>query len=727
MAVLAPERFGIELLDAADWDLDSNHRKAWTSALLKSISVRLPSTVTGRTGELLADARELDTRAALEILLSVATQPRHRLNAYRLHEWLKRMSMPDRDAAWSLPTYRTLDGGGPLDRLVRWASRGLRPDCPPDVVELAATALAWTFTSPNRILRDHATKALAQLLSAHLSILPTLVSRFAGVNDPYVIERLAVACHGAALCGGAAKPRAVVRAAEKLKLVVFADDQPPNFITRDAVRGIYEWCLHNGWVDERACNEVLPPHSSDPPKEPPTEEQIRCDYDIRSQDAEPASRPYGQLLRSVSEMGDFGRYVIQSALHDFTPHPLGKAISKGDTRATFDATWAQRWVFQRVISLGWTPKRFADFDRAVNRFTGRTGHKPERFGKKYQWMAFHELIARVADNFHMMPGHGGEPIPYEGPWQLLRRDIDPTLPPPLRTRNDAGESKVGRTFAEYSDRWWLPAGPRYCDDDPLASEGWGTDHSDVPGFEQLVRRQDGDGTKWVALHARYNWTSGRPRELAGHSRRREMWSHIYSWLVRPEQRKMVVGYLKQRTLMGRWMPEGVGNTGAAYLGELPWAISRDSSEDTWKPVQDRRDEEPAGPEVSPAWEEYSWEGNAMDCSISDDVRAWCPAPLLFGAGDIAWKPGTREWTDREGGTVAQFVESGGHRALLVRENWLKRTLRGADLDVIFGWLGEKRLLEKDGVVGGWTEINAVASLDRRRWRFGRQRLDKHYQ
>ena len=84
-------------------------------------------------------------------------------------------------------------------------------------------------------------------------------------------------------------------------------------------------------------------------------------------------------------------------------------------------------------------------------------------------------------------------------------------------------------------------------------------------------------------------------------------------------------------------------------------------------------------------------------------------------------------------TVAQFVESDDHRVLLVRENWLKRTLRKADLDVIFGWLGKKWLLEKDEarfeieIVGGWTEISAVASFDRYRWRFGRRRLETRHQ
>ena len=276
LAVLVPERFGIELQDATQWNLDGYNSHVWDSALLTSVAVRRPSAVTDRTRELLGEAQRRTPGLrdlVLETWLTVTTQPGHLLNAHTLHETLKEMPMPDRDVAWSLPTYYTLDDGGPLDRLIRWASRSQRPDCPSDVVELAAITLAWTFTSPNRILRDHATKALSQLLSVHLSVLPSLIPRFAGVNDPYVIERLAVACHGAVLCGGIADPQAVVHAAEELKRVVFADDQPPNFITRDAVRGIYEWCFHNGWVDEQVYSELKPSYSSAAPSEPPTEEQ----------------------------------------------------------------------------------------------------------------------------------------------------------------------------------------------------------------------------------------------------------------------------------------------------------------------------------------------------------------------------------------------------------------------------------------------------------------------
>ena len=733
LAVLVPERFGIELEDATRWNLDDYHRYVWDSALVNSVALRRPSAVTQRTRELLGEAqrRSPDLRDFVrEAWLSVATQPEHPLNADKLHETLKGMSMPDRDEVWSKSTYYALDDGGPLDRLIRWASRSRRPDCPSEVVELAAITLAWTFTSPNRQLRDQATKALAQLLSEHLTVLPSLIRKFAGVNDPYLVERLAVACHGAALCGSTSDPQAVVRAAEAMKRVVFADDQPPNFITRDAVRGIYEWCFHNGWVDEPTYSGLLPPYSSTPPEAPPTDEGTRRDYDVVHR-APGRRRPlYADIYWSVGDMGDFGRYIIQFAVHRFTPYRFDEDIPMEEQRAQFDSAWAQKWVFQRVISLGWTPERFAAFDERVNYWqVSRTAHKPERFGKKYQWIAFHELIARIADNYQMRPAYGGEIETYKGPWQLLSRDIDPTLPPPLRTRNADDEVEAGKTFPEDSDCWWVPAGPRYRDDDPPADEGWGTDSGDIPDFEPLVRCQDRSGSRWVVLHAWYNWTSGRPWRRAGHSRRREMWNHIYSWLVRPEQREAVVGYLEQRTLMNRWMPEGVGNTDDAYLGELPWAMTREDPEDVWQPVASRWDEESTGLEVSPAWEAYDWEGNIRDCSIDEGVRAWYPAPLLVDSAALTWRPGTREWRDPAGVTVAQFVETRDHNVLLVREDWLKRTLRRAGLNVIFGWLGEKQLLEKDGdrigieVVGGWTEINGVASLDGRRWRFGQRRLE----
>jgi hypothetical protein len=48
--------------------------------------------------------------------------------------------------------------------------------------------------------------------------------------------------------------------------------------------------------------------------------------------------------------------------------------------------------------------------------------KNERIGKKYEWIAFHNTLAHIADNYNLT-GEG----PYKGAWKLYIRDFDPTL------------------------------------------------------------------------------------------------------------------------------------------------------------------------------------------------------------------------------------------------------------------------------------------------------------
>lgn len=94
--------------------------------------------------------------------------------------------------------------------------------------------------------------------------------------------------------------------------------------------------------------------------------------------------------------------------------------------------------------------------------------------------------------------------------------------------------------------------------------------------------------------------------------------------------------------------------------------------------------------VYPTWLEYFWEGNVLDCSISDGVRAMLPAPLLFQAGELEWKPHTRQWYSDDGTLIAQNRETrrDRHSALLVREDWLTAVLAERTWSMVVGWLGK---------------------------------------
>ena len=727
LSVQMPEQFGVELLEAAEWRLDSSRRFQWDEAFVRSIAARQPSAVTPRTRELLGKVQKQSwnlSELVLETILSVAPFPGHLLNADFLHELLKKLPMPERDVAWSMPTYTAIDYGGTLDRLIRWAARGPYPNCTDEVVGLASVPIVWTFTSPNRRLRDYATKALSRLLSGHLSVLPSLIRRFDGVDDLYVIERLAVVSHGAVLCGGNAATQAAVVAGEELKRVVFDDAQVPNIIARDAVRGIYEWCAEHNLMDHNAYQEVLPPYHSARPGKPRTEKQLEHQYGRGAPRNARNTRSYGRLFLSLFGMGDFGEYVVGAKLSHFSRSPISRRRPAGRTMRQFPTELGSRWIFERVLSLGWTPERFAEFDDRCS-FEGE--HKAERFGKKYQWIGLRELIARVADNFHMEDGDGRQPALYGGPWQFFGRDIDPTLPPARRVRNEDDGFDLRPTFPSSSneEKWWMPQGPQYRRDDPPVAEGWAHDSGDVPEFEPLVRRKDERRTRWVVLHAAYHWDDDVPKDRS--KPRRRLWSHIYSWLVEPADRDALVAYLERHSLMGRWMPEGREHVDSAYLGELPWAAAANEYPDFWQEISPRGLSEPIDVRVYPAWEDYYWEGNVLDCSIDEGVGVSSPAPVLFRSGQLRWITGTREWRIPSGETVARCLKGDGHMALLVREDWLKRTLRNAGHCLVFGWLGQKQLFGAEphrGLVGGWTEINAIGSLADARWTFGERRLER---
>ena len=732
LAVQIPERFDIELLEATSWRLDSPVRRQWEEAFVQSVPRRRSSAVTRRTRVLLSDvlrrSPELDDLAR-EMLLMVAPLVEHPMNDV-LHERLKGWSMPVRDVAWSIPTYFEFDNGGPLDRLIRWAARGPYPECPGEVVQRAAVPIVWAFTSPNRRMRDYATKALAQLLSGSLSELPALIRHFDGVDDPYVIERLAVVSHGAVLCGGARAPKLAVAVAYELRRVALAETQVPNIITRDAVRGVYEWCAKHGLLKKHEYREMQPPYGAAPPGSARTEEQLERAYWEKESDGGPRDRRYSDLFMSIFSLGDFGRYVIESKVRNFSKNTISSDKPQRERATTYSAESAKCWVFERVLSLGWTPDRFATFDEYRGRYRiDRSGHKPERFGKKYQWIALRELIARVADNFHMVDDLGGQPTAFAGPWQFFGRDVDPTLPAPRRWRNDNDGLELSRTFPPDSDAWWIPRGPSYGAADPPVTEDWATQVGDTPEFMSLVRKGDADRVRWVVLHSYHNWNERVPEdEERSARRRRELWSHIYSWLVLPKDLDAVVTYINQRSLMGRWMPEGAEYTDAGYLGELPWAAAAGETSDPWQSVGEGRRYRPAGIRVYPTWAEYHWEGNVLDCSIDDGVLACFPAPVLFDAGELVWVPGSRTWCLPDGALVASYHDSSGHGALLVREDWLEGVLRRTGHAIVFGWLGEKRLFEAGfaaGLVGDWTVIDAVASFVDGRWKFGTRRFKRY--
>ncbi|MBF6369226.1 hypothetical protein IU469_26445 [Nocardia puris] len=445
LSVLVPEKFDVELLPAAPWELGDQHRVRWQRAFVDSLPNRGSSAITANTvalfEEIRATAAGLFARSAAA-LVELAVRPGHLLDVEYLHRDLAALAMPQRDATWGIAIY----GGfqhGPLAALIRWAGLDDPAGHDVDAARRAAIVLAWTLSTPHRPTRDHVTKVLVKLLTPRLLVLEELLTRFAEIDDPYIFQRLCVITHGALIAADSDAADAAAQAVRTLAEHVRRRRPTPDLLVDDALRGSLETCERRGFIDAELTEalSVMPRTGLDLPSD--TEEQIREAYGSDTGSAAPG---YRTLLHSIFGLGDFGIKVVDSDVGTFSFHPIDEPyptavetasplgvidVSKivellsldeaeleqmlagtatggdrvedpvqesgvagptetGDNPDRFPAARARVWIFRRVIELGWTPDLFADFDATVPA-VGREAHKPERFGKKYQWIALHEL------------------------------------------------------------------------------------------------------------------------------------------------------------------------------------------------------------------------------------------------------------------------------------------------------------------------------------------------
>jgi hypothetical protein len=708
IAVQLPERFAVELVDLLPTD---ELRSSWEcrTATLDSFTDRLTSSFGNRAQELLEGAIQQEGYAddLLETVMRLAPRVGHPCNARWLHTRLASLKMPDRDATWGIDTWDVLWDSASFGRIHKWATRGGDVTASEEQTLLVAMLLTWLLISPNRPLRDGTTKALIELVRHRLAVIPTLLRSSAHIDDPYVSERVVLIAYGALVRNGDTSPSDARLVASEL-LRWFEDDiMPIHVLARDAGRGAITWALSRGLVATTAAKIVDSPYRAAPPDEPPTAESLEAEYGFID---EPRSWRCASILSScLTWMGDFHKYVVEGDVGAFSWYPLSEPaplhVSRySDPRAEVDAEWAGRWIAARAIQSGWTPERFEAFERSRDLTSGRSAHKPERFGKKYQWQALHELLARLADNFHMSPDFDDVIRPYVGPGKWFGRDLDPSLGA-SELVNDALICRMG--VGDLRAHWQLTA-PDFAS--PTTAAEWVRAVDDLPAGERIAVSTDLEGTRWIALHRYSTWQADR-RDAEGLDR--SQWLLLFSWLACPGDAQRLFDLLGKQTQFGRWMPERE-RPERSYLGEGPWCVVDQAEPDDWMHVNQARPGA-EGIAVMPSSATYLWEGVTQDCSLDESVNLEVPASLLLEG--LQWDGTEPRWLHGER-TVAEAFRSTNaqpdRNALLVEEAWLSEFLGERGLSLVQGYLAERRASSPDRGsedIHFWTEISGAAKFD----------------
>ena len=360
-----------------------------------------------------------------------------------------------------------------------------------------------------------------------------------------------------------------------------------------------------------------------------------------------------------------------------------------------DTELIQRYVLWRVFDLGWTIERFGRFDRYVNvnLHHSRESRKPERIGKKYQWIAYHEILAYLSDHHQFDSGYSDDPSRYSfnGPWQLRSRDIDPTAATHPWSRAESGKDKRSIRWQGYEFDEWRPA---------LGTREWLDLKLDEQELVQLLQVADPqDGSKWLNLRALRSWRdpswTGSEHDLEDH---RHVWIHANAYLVDANKADEFYQWARQVNFMGRWMPES-GYETRIFVGEHGWspAFLDRQGVDTDTVVQTG----PETPDCPTSFYltafEYLNESGDYDCSLQNSHTFVVPERMLIDGMDLRWGGGDPDYFDADGHLAAFASDpSRSTTSLLVREDLIRQFLERERLALVWTVLGEKELIGGQG-------------------------------
>lgn len=692
LSIQLPEKYGVELYELAT---ESKSFYPFVEAFVDSLVWRKSDTVTPKLIDYI-NSHVLKFKGThdrfYEVLLLLAVRPNHYFNAYFLHNHLMSFTMADRDSWWTTYIHDRFMDETPIKRMVDWAwEEEDKSYISDESILLTSITLSWFLTSSNRFLRDSATKALVNLLQNRIGVLKDLLQRFSGINDIYVLERLYAVAYGCAL-----------RTTDKKQLrdlCLYIYDEIfnkefviPHILLRDYARGIIEYILTFDASLSIDVQRIRPPYNNKWNSNEVLDniEISGYKFDYKSENFQPHYWSQNDILSSMAtsnsgNYGDFGRYVFESG---FSPWK------------DLDVKKISNWAIKRIFELGYDVEKHGEFDRSASRYGngGRSGRKAERIGKKYQWIAFYELLALVSDSFPMYDDDyttswKKKIVNYEGPWNPYVRDIDPTM-----------LIRETRVKKEDGSNWWIPINYSNWE---LDNDEWVQSTDDLPDPNKFLLVKDEHGNEWFILESYPEWSE--PKKLGEDNWERiykQLWYQFRSYLVPQNGYKKLYNWLSDQNFMGRWMPEAESKY-QIFSREYYWSPAyKYFKNGDWVTILDKDNDLKIGKGIITT-EHFLWE-EEYDCSKSDSISYLKPSGYIVRGMNLEFGYKEGQFTDTHGNLICfdPSVYNDTISCLLIKKGEFLDFLQKNKLKIIWTFLGEKRILGERRT-NQWLELSGA--------------------
>lgn len=608
----------------------------------------------------------LDIEIFLDVLIQNSTKEHSSLNAEYLHDILNRLNLNDRDSFW-LPYINSLtQDDSRVFQLINLFNEGKRIDnLSKEQTKLMLTLFTWFLSSSNRKLRDLTSKAMVEILKVNFDLCEDLLRKFENVNDPYIIQRL----HG--IIFGACTKRVDKFELEYEKLSTFIytsifdkEYVYPDILLRDYARLIIERYLFEFESNETIIDKIkiYPPYNS-----------------IKIPNVSNGSDEYEGGLGLISNSmrpedlgwyGDFGRYVFQSALSCFS---------------NVDIKNLYYYVMQYIKDeLGYSNELFSEYDASCSNFHDMSRTPAiERIGKKYQWIAFYNILAKVSDS-HKIKGWRPDPDKeFKGPWEPYVRDFDPTVNSNFRKEVNIlpkfdvlyEEEFIENTFNDVEIDKWVDSNSKL--------------------FDMPIVYKDQEEKEWILLYQHKQLENSEDKKEGYH----RVWRIIEGYFVKNSEFQE----LKNRFENIKEIKQGVFSGGLSiyqiYNREFSWSSSvKDVMQDHWidynigTEIEVEEKVERTIAKILPAYSRFIWE-EEYDASKKDSVSFDIPCAELIEQLKLSQQEHDGYFYSDSGDLVAfdgEITET--INGLVIRREYLEKYLEGNDMCVFWRFVGEKQYL-----------------------------------
>lgn len=437
----------------------------------------------------------------------------------------------------------------------------------------------------------------------------------------------------------------------------------------------------------------------------PTNTQSEADRKKQEQEEQ---RKYKTAVKEFKESLDKRkRFFFEQEIEPY----LDDRGGVNDPLDRFDTDLGQRWIFNRVVQLGWDPKLHGEFDNSINRYdnSGRSAHKPERIGKKYQWIALFELLALVADNFKFKETSWSEKESnYEGVWQLWARDIDPSCVLRDKPTEEPEDIPLFHHLVPKFNAWQRNS----------SIKTWIKSSKNFPNPTSIIELIDIEERQWVVLEGFYEWQEETPPEHKRYDLPTRTLYYIFkSYLVEEKNKDRFLSWSKKQNFYGRWMPESHEFI-QVFLGEFPsYPAFLDARPNNWIKEQ-RHGKEKIPSNVLVTDEEYLNEGSTHDCSLDESINVKLPAKWMVDKMNLQQKYTDGRFYDKTGDLVACYPAAFNRKPpsfLLMRKDKLLAFLKKERCAMFWTLLGEKQTIGggESGQPYGWQEISGAYTFNKK--------------